>query len=299
MFFFFDMAVSFRSVVYDDKGEEESGGITMALEYLKTTFIIDALATFPFDLLIPDSDEVEIFGILKLGRILRLSKIIRYLRTTNDVKASLRIFKMVLFLSVYLHCYTCLWWQIARKKKLWIPPMDQAIVGIDYSIYDADFLKQYLYSLLYAVQVCLGSDTFPTDITETLVTAIGIFVGGLINANIFGELAMIFSELNKNEKIFQAKIANINTAMINLTLPFEIQQMVRHSIFKNEPSLQCQLEMIEFLKYITPSMRYRVLLIQYSKVLKKVSIFRGKYTEMEFVLRLIDIGFYEPEQELM
>lgn len=194
----------------------------MAKEYLTTTFIIDVLATAPFDLLAPNSEEVEIFGILKLGRILRLSKIIRYLRTTNDVKATLRIFKMVLFLSVYLHCYTCLWWQMVKFTKQWIPPMDQSF-GIDYSIYDAHFGKQYLYSLLYAVQVCLGSDVFPTDSVETMMSAIGLFVGGLINANIFGELAMIFSELDKTEKIFQSKIAIVNTAMINLKLPFELQ----------------------------------------------------------------------------
>ena len=52
------------------------------------------------------------------------------------------------------------------------------------------------------MQVCLGSDVFPTDTLETSFAAIGLFVGGLINANIFGELAMIFSELDKNEKIF-------------------------------------------------------------------------------------------------
>ena len=173
----------------------------MAKDYLQTSFIIDVLATFPFDILVSDSSQVEILGVLKLGRILRLSKIIRYLRTTNDVKASLRIFKMVLFLSVYLHCYTCMWWIIVKQNETWIPPMDQTVFA-DYSIYTSDFLKQYLYSLLYAVQVCLGSDIFPTDSFETVVTAIGIFVGGLINANIFGELAMIFSELDKNEKIF-------------------------------------------------------------------------------------------------
>lgn len=89
----------------------------MAKEYIQTTFIIDLLATTPFDAMVPNSDDLEIFGVLKLGRILRLSKIIRFLRTTNDIKASLRIFKMVLFLMVYLHCYTCSWWVIVISKK--------------------------------------------------------------------------------------------------------------------------------------------------------------------------------------
>ena len=111
----------------------------MAIDYLQSTFIIDALATAPLDLFFHDID-VEILGILKLGRILRLSKIIRYLRTTNDVKASLRIFKMVLFLLVYLHCYTCMWWFLVLRTKQWMPPMDQAF-RIDYSIYSSKFLK--------------------------------------------------------------------------------------------------------------------------------------------------------------
>lgn len=200
---------------------------------------------------------------------------------------------------VYLHCYTCMWWYIAIRSKQWMPPMDQAF-DIDYSIYTSHFLKQYLYSLLYAVQVCLGSDIFPTNTLETAVSAIGLFVGGLINANIFGELAMIFSELDKNYKIFQAKIAVVNTAMINLTLPFELQQDVRHYVFQNEPSLQSQGEMQEFLRQIKPSMIYRIQIIQYTKVLQKVSIFRNnRRNEIDCILRLINIGFYEPEQKLM
>lgn len=123
LFFFLDIIIAFRCVVYDDKGEEILSDRVMAIDYLQSTFIIDLLATVPFDLFLTDLD-VEILGVLKLGRILRLSKIIRYLRTTNDVKASLRIFKMVLFLVVYLHCYTCLWWWLALSNKQWMPPLD-------------------------------------------------------------------------------------------------------------------------------------------------------------------------------
>jgi len=47
-------------------------------------------------------------------------------------------------------------------------------------------------------------------------------MGAIINANIFGELALIISELDKGEKMFQSKLAKINTAMINLKLPFHM-----------------------------------------------------------------------------
>jgi len=233
-FFFLDILISFRTVTMNEKGVEIVKSWDIAKNYLKSTFIIDFLATFPFDLIleifkaeavkgkisVSATDKyVEIFGILKLGRILRLSKIIAFLKTTSDVKASLKILKMVLFLVVYLHCYTCLWWFCVRKTNTWMPPMDQAF-AIDYSIYTSNFFKKYLYSLLYAVQVCLGSDVFPSDSVETWFTSIGLFCGAIINANIFGELALIFSELDKHEKEFQLKIVHMNTAMINLELPF-------------------------------------------------------------------------------
>ena len=82
---------------------------------------------------------IELLGVLKLGRILRLNKIIQFLKATDDVKASLRIFKMVLFLTVYLHCFTCYWWQTIKSTEIWIPIIDSYDVNRYYSIYEKDF----------------------------------------------------------------------------------------------------------------------------------------------------------------
>ena len=56
-------------------------------------------------------------------------------------------------------------------------------------------------------------------------------MGAIINANIFGELTLIFQSLNQTEKDFQLKIANVNTAMINLNLKFNLQKDVRHFMY--------------------------------------------------------------------
>jgi len=45
---------------------------------------------------------------LKLFRILRLSRIISYMNSTDDVKLSLRLFKLCFFLLLYIHCTACL-----------------------------------------------------------------------------------------------------------------------------------------------------------------------------------------------
>ena len=83
-------------------------------------------------------------------------------------------------------------------------------------------------------------------------------MGALINANIFGELSLIFSSLNIDEKQFQSKMSKINTAMINLKLPFEIQQLVRDEMMRTQPSLQTQEQLKVFLEYVSPSLRFQV-----------------------------------------
>ena len=51
-FFFMDILVSFRTIIYDKTNEEVYDALKIAREYLSTTFIIDFLATFPFDLFV-------------------------------------------------------------------------------------------------------------------------------------------------------------------------------------------------------------------------------------------------------
>jgi len=92
LFFFSDMVLAFRTCYIDDSGAEVSDTKLIAYSYLKSTFFIDFLATMPFDKILELFDAynayvervrrnegnqwIEVLGILKLGRILRLNKII-------------------------------------------------------------------------------------------------------------------------------------------------------------------------------------------------------------------------------
>lgn len=153
--FLFDMFVAFRTAYIDDVGNEVTNGKQMATNYLKTSFIIDCLATIPFDTILSASDSylaykaeakktnsvpwVDLLGILKLGRLLRLSNIIHVLKASGDVKSSLKLMKLCLFLVVYWHCFACNWWFMVKTDRLWIPVIDQPS-GKYFNIYDASFV---------------------------------------------------------------------------------------------------------------------------------------------------------------
>ena len=84
---------------------------------------------------------IDLIGLFKLGRLFRLSEIISFLKTSDDVKSYLKLMKMILFLVVYLHIFSCTWWFMIKVDRVWIPPIDQMNgPGIYYQIYKATFL---------------------------------------------------------------------------------------------------------------------------------------------------------------
>ncbi len=111
IFFLLDILINFRTTLNNpETGGEISDPKSIALHYLKGKFFIDLLASIPFDffsvLFIDSGDSfiLELFGLLKLVRILRLSRLITYMNLQDDVKMSLKLIKLIFFLVMYIHC---------------------------------------------------------------------------------------------------------------------------------------------------------------------------------------------------
>jgi len=86
VFFAVDIAINFRTIYLDPKTEEPvEDGKKIALNYvLKGRFWIDILASLPFELLAlvfrSGSSNLKFFGMFKLARLLRLGRMITYLK---------------------------------------------------------------------------------------------------------------------------------------------------------------------------------------------------------------------------
>ena len=88
-------------------------------------FTIDFLATVPFDsiaeVVLGDAGLFKFLGALKLVRVLRLSRIITYLRSTMEVKETLKLLQIIFYLVMYVHCFGCMWWLLVSDSEKWIP----------------------------------------------------------------------------------------------------------------------------------------------------------------------------------
>ena len=124
--FLSDMIITFRLVYVNEIGDEEKDLKRIAYNYFRTMFWIDLSATLPLDTILlwmfkSDNPYYQAFGLLKLGRVMRLNKIISFVQVENDIKSVLQVVSLIFFLIVYIHIYGCIWWIIVRDDQTWIP----------------------------------------------------------------------------------------------------------------------------------------------------------------------------------
>ena len=116
--FWLDIIVNFRmSFTHQQTGDEILEPKEIAKNYMNGTFWLDLLSVIPFKNFLAGLDNseyektsyVRAFSILKLSRVLRLSKLIMYLNSTDDFKSSLKVMKLCFFLILYVHFSGCVW----------------------------------------------------------------------------------------------------------------------------------------------------------------------------------------------
>jgi len=230
LMFLLDIIVAFRTTFYDlETGDEIFDSKRTGKVYLKGRFAIDLLSTIPFDnlaLLITRQKTplLQLFSLLKLVRVTRLSRIIARTNVKQDVKNGMKLSQLIFNIIMYIHCLACLWFVIANSDQEWKPPLDY--VDPEADLYSDNLVHKYWISVYHAVLLLTGNDIIPRGTFQIAFVAIFITMGAIINANIFGNMALIISDLNKKSAEFQGQIDTANTAMKNMKLPQEIQTKV-------------------------------------------------------------------------
>ena len=294
--------MSFRTSFINEKtGAEITDVVAIARQYLKGQFTIDVLATLPFDTIgaiFGKGQAFKVFGALKLVRVLRLNKIITYLRSTEEFKAFLKLNKLVFLLVMYLHCFGCGWWMIVSMNEEWIPTMNYNDDDY-YFVYAQDIKYKYFVSLHAAVLLVTGNDVGPRDTLQVIVGSIGLFLGAIINANIFGELAVLVSQLNAKSTEFQTKLTKINTTIKNLKLPRDLEDKIRDYIITNQSALEGQEELSRFMKLLSPSIKAEVIKHEFYDVVEAQKMFGGKNEDIiNDVLEKLSLNLYKPDESI-
>lgn len=109
--FAFDILVNFRTCYIDQKTDQliEDPKV-IARTYIRGRFWVDLCASIPFEIFtIFSSDEVKILGMLKLVRLLRLGRMVTFLKANKSFKLSIILVQLLFILILVIHWIACTW----------------------------------------------------------------------------------------------------------------------------------------------------------------------------------------------
>ena len=131
------------------------------------------------------------------------------------------------------------------------------------------------------------------------MAAFATFAGAIINANIFGELAVLITQLSQKQQEFLKKIDDMNTAMKNIKLPQNIQAKVRDYLYSIKSSQDNQRELDLFLTSLSPSIKNQVLINQFSNIISNTEVFNNDLALIEKLVSKLQILMYFPEDDII
>lgn len=141
--------------------------------------------------------NLSLLTLLKLFRILRLSKIILYLNTSENIKHSLKIFKLLFFLLIYIHCQGCAWFYYTKFDKTWFPVGGVLLGQKDFYSDDVSVVYQYCFSVYHSVTILIGEEMLPATELQAVILSILLLLGEFIHAHIMGTIGIVLQSMNR------------------------------------------------------------------------------------------------------
>jgi CRP-like cAMP-binding protein len=274
--FVIDIFVNLRTTYINNRtGDEVWDPKMIAKKYVfGPRFTIDFLSALPLDQFIPQGlfvrDIFSLLGMLKAVRVMRLSKVIQSLNIRQDIKAYLKLLKLVFYLIIYIHFIACIFYYIVQQQKQWIPGLD-FIYG-ETTFFENSSTMRYLSVMYHAVMLIGLNEVYSHTTLECFAVAFLMLLSSMVNANIFGVIAVLVSEANKSMTDFQEQLDTSNTAMSNLGVPIQLQRNIKEFMLITRNHQARQKELKEFLGHCSPSLKNKVYSHIFSEATKRNDI---------------------------
>ena len=96
---------------------------------------------------------------MKIIRIMRMSRLIMYLNAAEDIKLSLRLTQTIFLIFLYIHITACIWYMSVKDGFIWEPGQKLPNKLEVYSIIDKFIITAY-----NSILALLGNDIGPTSL---------------------------------------------------------------------------------------------------------------------------------------
>ena len=161
----------------------------------------------------------------------------------------------------------------------WVPPYDyydgSEFFWTKFENNETAFI--YCVCLYYSVLVIGGNELGPKETIELIYVVAINLIGAIVNAYIFGELAVLIAQMGRKLNRYQHVYDTANTAMTNIKLPETLKSEIRTYFKKVQNTMSQQHELNEFFAQISPSLKLEVQSHMFERsLIKNTTILQAK-----------------------
>lgn len=151
---------------------------------------------------------------LKLVRLLRLGRMITYLKANKSFKFGAKLLQLLFMLLLIIHWIACLWHIVTTRELSWFPAKDlDARITI---IFTGTYVERYLIFFYYSVITLVSNDLLPTNMLEVAIAGAVILAGCIILGIIIAEFSNILQEMGKEAKQKTEELDMVSAVMTSL-----------------------------------------------------------------------------------
>ncbi|KAI3916969.1 hypothetical protein MKW98_014430 [Papaver atlanticum] len=307
--FFVDIIIQFFVAFRDPQTYRMvSKRTTIALRYLKSSFILDLLACCPWDLIYASCGKKEEVRYLLWIRLYRVRKVIEFFQhMEKDIRINYLFTRIVKLLAVELYCThtaACIFYYLAttlpaeKEGYTWIGSLK--LGDYSYSNFrEIDLGKRYIVSLYFAIvtMATVGyGEIHAVNVREMIFVMIYVSFDMILGAYLIGNMTALIVKGSKTER-FRDKMADIMKYMNRNKLGKEIRDQI-----KGHLRLQYESSYTEavVLQDIPISIRAKISQTLYRGFIEDVPLFKGCSPELknQIVIRLHE-EFFLPGEVIM
>eukprot|EP00002_Diphylleia_rotans_P008053 TRINITY_DN1774_c0_g1_i9.p1 TRINITY_DN1774_c0_g1~~TRINITY_DN1774_c0_g1_i9.p1 ORF type:complete len:515 (-),score=83.07 TRINITY_DN1774_c0_g1_i9:276-1820(-) len=289
--FILNVFITFRVMTRDGK-EWVTDSRILAVAYLKSWFIVDLFAAFPFYYFIPDEN---ISRMVRIPRLLLLSKSFRF--TTVNIWGSTsnfqRVIKITLQYIILGHWIGCAWALIARLEDF---PGNGFSPDESYS--ESPIILRYLLALAWAFRnICsFGSMVRPMLHSEHGLTICLAISGVVVMSNFLGSMTSAIESVSQGESQFVDRLRCIDEYMNYRKLPSHTKEKVRMH-YQRLWLLNRGLDENNVLSSLPRDLRAEVATYLRKKFLEKLDFFKDAEEDFikELSLRILPVFYSSGE----
>ncbi|XP_073944158.1 voltage-gated delayed rectifier potassium channel KCNH8-like isoform X4 [Choristoneura fumiferana] len=279
--FIVDIVLNFRTTFVSKKGEVVSDSKLIALNYIRSWFVVDLLAALPFDLLYASdvySGAESTHGnvhLVKLTRLLRLARLLQKMDRYSQYSALILTLLMLSF-SLVAHWLACIWFIIAEKEIEnhknetwdlgWIHNLAERLkMPVPNISHSESYVTALYFTCSSLTSVGFGNVSANT-LPEKVFSILTMLIGALMHAVVFGNVTAIIQRMYSRRSMYQSKWRDLKDFLIINQVPKELKQRMQ-DYFQTMWSLNHGIDIHETLKEFPEELRGDVSLHLHREIL--------------------------------